>query len=455
MAGLMDYMDPDELQRILAMMGPSADDKKQARSLGLLSAGLALLGTQKGREMEGIGRSGLLGVGAYQNELQDLSRQKFQGIGARSALMNMGQQEQTMRDQMEARKLYGQMPAMGQSGNAPMPQGNAPNAPAQAPDYYSLYMQRAAQLDQLNASGNPVLTAQAEKYREHALKFRDENAGMETVMGPNGQPQIVQRKKFGAPEVMQGMQPKPEMQVLSLGDRDVAIDKLRVQPGQSWQQGMPPAAAASNQVALANLGVSQAHLKLAQDKATQEKGEQYGTPIQVTAGDGSTALYAPQKGTSNLVPMTGPDNKPLVKSASIPQAYKDKSYSLANLRDSLSEYKDAVSKYSAADYMKPTVVTEVGSKFTAMQMGLKNLYELGALAGPDIEILERQMTNPASAKGLVHTREMLKTQVDVVEKMLQKAEHNLAKAYGQKSRDPGATGAAALSDEQLRRALGL
>jgi hypothetical protein len=69
------------------------------------------------------------------------------------------------------------------------------------------------------------------------------------------------------------------------------------------------------------------------------------------------------------------------------------------------------------------------AKYTAMTMGLKNLYELGALAGPDMALLERQMTNPASFKGWLTTFGGLDAQIQVIETMLNRSEDNLAAAY--------------------------
>jgi len=83
------------------------------------------------------------------------------------------------------------------------------------------------------------------------------------------------------------------------------------------------------------------------------------------------------------------------------------------MRQSLGAYKEEVRKGNfVIPGSIPVPFTEGGiplpqgkdsaamtAKYTAMTMGLKNLYELGALAGPDMSLLERQMTNPASFKG--------------------------------------------------------
>ena len=72
------------------------------------------------------------------------------------------------------------------------------------------------------------------------MKMRDENQGFETVIGPDGTPKIVQRRKFGAPQEMP-YAPKPEITMQDLGGSVQAIDKLRTQAGQTFPKTMDPA----------------------------------------------------------------------------------------------------------------------------------------------------------------------------------------------------------------------
>jgi hypothetical protein len=137
-------------------------------------------------------------------------------------------------------------PPMGEVGGFSAPGVTPPQAPAQAPaappqDYYAKAMQQADALDAFAQSGQPGAQAAAKlarDTREQALKWRDENKGVETVMGPNG-PMLIQTRKHGDPTQLP-YEPKPDMQILSLGNRQEAVDKLRVKPGQTWQQGLSP-----------------------------------------------------------------------------------------------------------------------------------------------------------------------------------------------------------------------
>jgi len=74
----------------------------------------------------------------------------------------------------------------------------------------------------------------------------------------------------------------------------------------------------------------------------------------------------------------------------------------------------------------------INSKYTALLMGLKDAYELGALTGPDMGIVEAQVTNPASIAGVMTSRDAMKEQVKVLEGILQRGKENLESSYGRK-----------------------
>ena len=63
-------------------------------------------------------------------------------------------------------------------------------------------------------------------------------------------------------------------------------------------------------------------------------------------------------------------------------------------------------------------------------MGLKDLYTLGALTGPDMSIIESQITNPASWTGKFTTKRGFEEQIQTVEDMLKRSATNLENSYG-------------------------
>lgn len=147
-------------------------------------------------------------------------------------------------------------------------------------------------------------------------------------------------------------------------------------------------------------------------------------------------------GAAAAIPILGPDGQPIATQRA-PEAFSKAQKQLADMRQSLGSYKEEVEKGKMVfPGSIPVPFTDSGiplpqgedsaamtARYTAMTMGLKNLYELGALAGPDMALLERQMTNPASFKGWLTTTGGLKEQIKVIEDMLNRAEENLASSY--------------------------
>jgi len=74
----------------------------------------------------------------------------------------------------------------------------------------------------------------------------------------------------------------------------------------------------------------------------------------------------------------------------------------------------------------------MNAKYTALLMGVKSAYELGALTGPDMGIVEAQVTNPASISGALTSRDGMKEQVKVLEGILKRGRENLESSYGKK-----------------------
>jgi hypothetical protein len=74
----------------------------------------------------------------------------------------------------------------------------------------------------------------------------------------------------------------------------------------------------------------------------------------------------------------------------------------------------------------------MNAKYTALLMGVKSAYELGALTGPDMGIVEAQVTNPASISGAMTSRDGMKEQVKVLEGILKRGKENLESSYGKK-----------------------
>lgn len=419
----MGLLDSDSLKALLAQFAPGDDDTAAARKRAIMMLGFGMMGARKGDELGTVGRAGIGAVNSYNDSLDNSRRTKLAQVAGASGLLGLQDRMQASQDDQKARGVLSnfQMPS-GPPGSMPSaaftPEVNATKTP-QKP--MGIFEQLMAKADALDAAQLPM---QAEKYRETAMKYAPKYKGTETVM-QDGKPVLLQTYENQAPEPMK-YQPTPKFREVNRGGQvDIVNDYTLPQSGASFNSTMTPAQIEQNRIA-------QAHLRIAQDKASQEKGEQFGTPIQITTPEGGTQLMIPKKGTNQVVPMTDQTGQPVSKSASIPQAYKDKAYTLSNLRGAVKDYQDTLNNFSFSDYSSPTKITELQSKYGVAQMGLKGAFELGVINGPDMKLLAQNLADPTSIKGIALPKSALEAQNKVLNSMLDRQEKNLAKAYNQR-----------------------
>jgi hypothetical protein len=157
-------------------------------------------------------------------------------------------------------------------------------------------------------------------------------------------------------------------------------------------------------------------------------------PVSIGGAAPSTApMAAGETPTANVsgAPLKG-------KGKEAPAKFNDTDLQLANLAGSLKEFQDEVGKnlFTGAKFLPSGSDTaRMQAKYTALLMGVKDLYTLGALTGPDMSIIESQITNPASWAGKMTTKEGFKEQTKVIEDMLKRSTTNLENTY---SRTPKA-----------------
>jgi hypothetical protein len=304
---------------------------------------------------------------------------------------------------------------------------------------------------------------------------------------------MLQQFSDGSTQTMQGFGPRRNIDLVNMGGKMVAVDKNQVRAGQSFDMSMSPDAAASNQLGQQNLALNRLKFGYQQGQdaisnargafdlvntpggsyyvpkpgAGQVGGGQVGggqvgagqmgagqvggglPPAPLAAAPSTGAQTAAPTGQGNqflrpvaAIPILGPNGQ-MISTQNDPEAFSKSRKQLADMRQSLGSYKAEVQKdLFVFPGSIPIPFTDSGiplpqgadsaamtAKYTAMTMGLKNLYELGALAGPDMALLERQMTNPASFKGWLTSYGGLDAQIQVIETMLNRSEDNLATAY--------------------------
>ena len=145
------------------------------------------------------------------------------------------------------------------------------------------------------------------------------------------------------------------------------------------------------------------------------------------------------------IPIMGGGGEPLKGKSEAPAAFSEAAKKLNNLKGNISAYKTEINSNKTvfpsevplpfgARIPLPTGedTARLRGKYQSLLMGVKDLYELGALTGPDMGIISEQLTNPASFAGMFTSRAAMKEQIKVLEDMAGRAEENLSSTYKRK-----------------------
>jgi hypothetical protein len=277
----------------------------------------------------------------------------------------------------------------------------------------------------------------ADKYLNMAYKIKPqaEVVGQPfEVTDAAGKPLMVQQFKSGKIQTLEGFGPKREIVLQNLNNRVIAVDKSKLTGKESFAMGMSPSEAA-------NLGI--ANKRLALDQATFNRGAY---DIKETP---EGFAYVPKMPGGEAMPVMGAAGQ-LQPAKEAPQAFSEATRKLNNLKGNISAYKTEVQSDKVvfpsevplpfgAKIPLPTGedTARMRGKYQSLLMGVKDLYELGALTGPDMGIISEQLTNPASFSGVFTSRNAMKEQIKVLEDMAARAEENLSATYKRKL--PGAS----------------
>ena len=287
-------------------------------------------------------------------------------------------------------------------------------------------------------SGYPEMAA---KYLETAQKIKP----MEKVVGApfevtdavTGKPIMVQQFDTGRLQTVGAYGPKRNVVLEKLGGVVQAIDVSKLGGGERYAMTLPPqiigGADAGGYFQVGGGGGMGGGVGGAPRPAGAPAPAGAPSAVAPTGGTG-----APQPAPTGLQPII-----PLQPKA--PEAFMKASRQLNDLRGAIDDYKTELSSgvwvvpknipIPFTDSGMPLPAGEdsarVAGKYNSLLMGVKNLYELGALTGPDMAIIERQLTNPSSWTGLLTSKNAMNAQVKVLEDMLDRADKNLSSSYKQ------------------------
>jgi hypothetical protein len=257
------------------------------------------------------------------------------------------------------------------------------------------------------------------------------------VTDAKGNPILVQQYKDGSVKTMQGYGPKRDVVLQATGGQTIAIDKSKLKGGETFVQTMTPGEIANLKVSQGNLAVAQGGLNLRQREFDRNAFDVKEGP------DGF--YYVPKAPGGAAVPVMGAAGQQLMPGKEAPATFSEATRKLNNLKGNISAYKTEI---EADKVVFPSEVplpfgariplptgsdtARLRGKYQSLLMGVKDLYELGALTGPDMGIISEQLTNPASFSGMFTSRNAMKEQIKVLEDMAVRAEENLSSTYKRK-----------------------
>lgn len=267
------------LDEYMAMLTPQQPSQQQRimQALGQLGVGLLSAPTWQ----KGLARGGLLAYDAQQQSADRAAQDQIAKLRTMQMAQDMADKDASRAQGAEDAKQLGaifsgapNLPAMGPGGPTP---ANA--AAVKPPSQVEQYRKAAAFMA---ARGNV----------EGAKKLSDIADQMEgtfsttpqVTIGPDGKPVYAQFNNKGGFRTADGVAPPPELQMLPLGDRTVAVDKLTTKPGAEFAMGQSPESKASNALGWANYGLSKDRFAYDQQKDAADRAN-----VSATGGKPSDA----------------------------------------------------------------------------------------------------------------------------------------------------------------------
>jgi len=421
-SGLEEYLTPQQTQGI--------------QNQAMLQAAAALL-SAGGPSARPVSLGQALG-GALQAGQQGYSQ-------AQTGALNTLMAQQKLREAKIAADLQKQVAA---TFAEPMQTGDGAEAMKPEDMKFNQYMKLA------NMYATAGKGEEAKRFQDMAyqIKPRAEVTGSPfEVSGVDGKPLLVQQMKDGTIKTVEGFGPKRDIVLQNLGGRTVAIDKSKLTGNESFAQTLAPQVVGGAEGGYYVVGGGGGGV------APTAGGQR----TAATPPVGSTIMRpdyrpAPSAPAGQVVPPALPDSviqpratglQPIIAGTGAkPSAeFMKASKQLNDLEGALKDYKTEIAEdkwvspksiplpFSDTGIPLPTGsdTARVAGKYNSLLMGVKNLYELGALTGPDMSIIERQLTNPASWAGLLTSKNAMNEQVKILEDMLTRSKENLAGSYRQ------------------------
>ncbi|UOF82902.1 hypothetical protein [Caudoviricetes sp.] len=254
------------------------------------------------------------------------------------------------------------------------------------------------------------------------------------VMGPNGKPVQIQNYDDGSYRVVSGISPLIAPEKIDTGSGIMFRDPYSIPSGTVFPKGLAPQVVGGAESGYFVLGGGGGGGGMPRLPATRPTAGPVAGPI---AGSMAGPAAEPTTGPVPIIPGTGKE---------APAEFTKTVRKLNDLKGNLLAYKKEIESdkavfpssiplpFGAGAIPLPTGqdTARVRGKYQSLLMGVKDLYDLGALTGPDMGIIEQQLTNPASFSGAFTSRAAMGEQIKVLEDMIARSEENITSSYKRK-----------------------
>lgn len=275
--------------------------------------------------------------------------------------------------------------------------------------------------------------------------------GMEVPKDPRALAQATQAWAMKAPQGMEGVQNFALQQAMTAPQRQAEMEQRAADRMQELQLRSIDARATAAERLAAQKEIAQMQIDARKDMA------HLAASLRPAPAPHTSIAYSPD-GKGYLVDMRTGAQTPLESIGKVPgaggasaklpvQAQKLQS-SLQNLESGLNAYEQLLKQYNPqnGDALTPEKRAALSSAFGDLRMQLKGAYELGAITGPDMQVLEGVLTDPTGplgmAKGAIRGNKTFDAQITQTRAALERQKRNFEQQYHVELPTPAGTATA-------------
>lgn len=152
----------------------------------------------------------------------------------------------------------------------------------------------------------------------------------------------------------------------------------------------------------------------------------YGAPVAGVDGSGNPVFFQPSKDGSAPSIISGVAPPP----PKMGEKQVNQVVGIDGLGSAIDSYTTALDSWSPADAINPNKRAQMGTLYNNMMLQAKEAYNLGVLNGPDLQILQSVVRDPASLMGMVTSNSEMKRQATTLKREMNKIKAQITKKPG-------------------------